>query len=697
MNLSLEDLMVQTAGSVRPPERMTVPEAAVNYRKLNNPGSFVGDWDNSITPYMVEPQEELTSLDYTGMIFVGPARTGKSDIFFNYLIHAAKTDPADMMLYHMTQATARDWSQTELARAIRHSPALGECIAPGRHNRNVHDILFSSGMRLQIKWPSITELSGKTIPRLWLMDYDRMDQDVDKEGNPYDLAKKRATTFRRFGMCVAESSPGFEVDDPKWLAPANAPHEAPPTKGILSLYNRGDRRRWQWRCPQCNDAFEADFKHLSYPDTADPMEAAEAAVLIDPSCGYPIEPKLKNELNRAGRWVKEGQLWLPDGSFSGRPRRSDIASFWLKGTAAAFQSWGGLVLNYLRAKKTYEDNGDEQPLKVTTNTDQGHPYVPQAVKSSRVPEELKDRALDWGGTADDPVVPPGVRFLIATVDVQARSFVVQVQGYGPGGDVWLVDMFKIRKSNRLDIDGERLPVDPASYPEDWDLLIPNVIDRLYPLGDGSDRSMGIKRTGCDSGGREGVTTNAYAFWRSLRDDKERRERHRRFSLIKGNSAKGAPRVMTSYPDANRKDRHAGARGDVPVVLINPNLMKDQVSAKLGRKDQGADGVSLKVRGTVMFPTWAENWLYTQLTAEIRTDKGWTNPTQRRNEAWDLLVYSEALCLLPDIRIEQLDWEETPWAKDWDFNELVHGKGDSPFENHGKVDYPSLETLASTLA
>ena len=25
-------------------------------------------------------------------------------------------------------------------------------------------------------------------------------------------------------------------------------HEAPPTRGILSLYNGGDRRRWYWRC-----------------------------------------------------------------------------------------------------------------------------------------------------------------------------------------------------------------------------------------------------------------------------------------------------------------------------------------------------------------------------------------------------------------------------------------------------------------
>lgn len=694
--MTLEELIVSTAASVRPPERMSVSEAAAKYRFLNNPGSYVGPWLNSKTPYLVEPMDELTSLNVTGAVFVGPARTGKSDMFFNYLTYSAKIDPADMMVVHMTRATSRDWSQGDLAKLFRHSKEVGALVAPGRHNQNVHDIVFRSGMRLLAKWPTITELSGKTIPRLWLMDYDRMTQDVDGEGNPFDLTRKRAQTFKRFGMCMAESSPGFEVTDPKWLP--KTPHEAPPTQGILSLYNRGDRRRWYWPCPQCGTFFEGDFKHLDYPKSDDPVEAAEATVMVGPCCGYPIQPALKNQINREGRWVKDGQFFNEAGELDGKPRRSDVASWWLKGPAAAFQDWSDLVLKYLKATEEYESTGSEESLKTTTNVDQGHPYVPKAASSSRVPEELKERAYDWGGSSDDPVVPEGTRFLVATIDVQARAFVVQVQGYGPGGDAWIVDMFKIRKSERRDKDGERLPVDPASYAEDWELIVPQVIERTYRVGDASGRRMAVKITGCDSGGREGVTTNAYAFWRSLRDDPQKRKHHQRFFLVKGDSSKSAPRVRVSYPDSNRRDRHAGARGDVPVVMIQTNLMKDQVSAKLGRKDQGAENVTIKVRGGVFFPSWAEDWLYTQLTAETRTDKGWVNRTQRRNEAWDLLVYAEALCLTPSIRIETLNWENVGWARDWDKNELVFANEiTNPFENHSKVDRDSLSKLAADLA
>jgi phage terminase large subunit GpA-like protein len=167
------------------------------------------------------------------------------------------------------------------------------------------------------------------------MDYDRMPQNIDGEGNPFDLTAKRGDTFGRYRMTGAEASPGFLVNDAKWIA--KSPHEAPPTGdektggGILQLYNRGDRRRWYWRCPQCHGSFEPHFKLLNYPDSADPMEAAEQVTLICPHDGFPMTPDMQFELNLGGRWIKEGQIWLPDGSIVGTPRRSEIASFWMFG------------------------------------------------------------------------------------------------------------------------------------------------------------------------------------------------------------------------------------------------------------------------------------------------------------------------------------------------------------------------------
>lgn len=683
-------MVLAAAEMVRPPERLTVSQAAVKYRYLDNPGSYVGPWKNDKTPYLVEFMDVLTSMDFTGAVFVGPARTGKTDVLFNWIGHTAICDPADMLVVQMTQNSARDWSQGDLAKVFRHSKAIGEKVAPGRHNRNVHDVRFSSGMRILIKWPTITELSGKTVPRVWLTDYDRMTPNVDGEGPAFDLGMKRTQTFRRFGMTVAESSPGRDVTEPKWIP--STPHEAPPSTGILELYNRGDRRRWYWQCPYCRHALEPDFRLLNYPSSTDPMESAAQVTMRCPDCGMDIEPNFKKELNSQGRWIKDGQLWLPDGSIVGTPPKSSIASFWMKGPAAAFEDWSSLVLRYLQAEQAYEKTRDEGPLRKTTNTDQGLPYTPKSAQSNRLPEDLKNRARDWGGSQEEPVVPDGTRFLVATIDVQAGSnaaFVVQVHGVGEGGDIYIVDMFKVRKSNRTDAAGVPELVDPSAYPEDWQLLVPEVIERTYPLGDGSGRRMSIKVTGCDSGGRAGVTTNAYNFWRWLRDEHPAGHQAR-FYLVKGEPQKGAPRVRLGYPDSNRKDRNSGARGDVPVLFINSDLVKDAVFGMLGR--------TVPNGGMVHFPSWAPDWLYKQLTAEVRSTKGW-EPAKRRNEAWDLLYYCLALCLHSVIRIERIDWSDPPgWAKEWEHNDLVFDPSvkPAPFETRNKQTY-NLGELASNLA
>ncbi len=50
---TLENLILQTAEAIRPPERLTVSEAAEKYRRLNNPGSYVGPWDNDFAPILL--------------------------------------------------------------------------------------------------------------------------------------------------------------------------------------------------------------------------------------------------------------------------------------------------------------------------------------------------------------------------------------------------------------------------------------------------------------------------------------------------------------------------------------------------------------------------------------------------------------------------------------------------------------------
>ncbi|MCQ9146038.1 MULTISPECIES: terminase gpA endonuclease subunit [Brucella/Ochrobactrum group] len=695
------DMLKTLSEGIKPPERRSVSQSAEKFVYLRE-ATHNGYFDNTIAPYLVDIMDEMESPFYNGVIFAGPARCGKSYAFNNWLAHSVMTDPGDMMVVDMTQATAREWSQGELRKFLRHSKKVGAKLMRGRQNLNTHDINFVN-MRLLVKWPTITELSGKTLRRVWFKDYDRMEQDIAGEGPPFDLGQKRTQTFMRKAMTVAESSPGYEVTNHRWMP--TSPHEAPPTLGILSLYNRGDRRRFYWRCADCRQPFEGDFKHLVYPDSEDMVEAAEMATMRCPHCGYdhthdpgPGQPG-KHELNQINlgnaQWVKDGQLWIPRqkneaevrGRLEGTARSAKIASFWLKGSAAAFMSWKEIVYNYLKAWEDYEKNLDMGPLKKTVNTDQGNPFTPPILVGDRLPEHLKARAKDIG----EKVVPDGIRFLTSSIDVQKSMFIVQVHGHSADNSITVIDRFRIKKSKRLDEDGHPYPLAPHAYEEDWHVLVEQVIEKTYPLADGSDRRMRIKAIACDSGGREGVTPRAYAFWRWLRDEHPANH-HSRFQLIKGNPQRTAPRTALSYPDSDRKDRHAGARGEVPVLLLNVDMLKDQLDGMLDR----IDGQS----SSVYFPKWLPDWFFTELTVEVKVpNKGWENPKKLRNEAWDLLVYCIGICLTNrHIGIERIDWENPPsWAALWDDNDMVFSmKEGLPFATEGQDEGIDFAALAAKL-
>ena len=137
------------------------------------------------------------------------------------------------------------------------------------------------------------------------------------------------------------------------------------------------------------------------------------------------------------------------------------------------------------------------------------------------------------------------------------------------------------------------------------------------------------------------------------------------------SNKADPRVKLSYPDSERKDRYAKARGEVPVLLLNGNLLKDQVDTLLGGKQDDGSITG----GKIVFAKWLPDWFYAEVVAETKTSKGWENLAKLRNESLDLLCYAIALSIYRPILIERMDWSKPEgWAEDWDDNDLVFGEG-----------------------
>lgn len=611
-------------------------------------------WNRERTPYMVEPQNLLSSRGLSALIFAGPAQSGKTEsLILNFIAYSVIQDPMDMILFNPTQVAARDFSVRRIDRLNLNSPEMKGRLLKNRTGDNKQVKLYNSGMILTLSWPTISEMAGKPAGRIMLTDYDRMDDSVGDEGSPFDLAYMRTTTFGSLSMTVAESSPSRPITDLRWIA--STPHEAPPTTGILALYNRGDRRRWYWHCLRCIEYFEGKFNHLKWDDKENPLDAADTVRMICPCCGYELMPTHRSAMQEYGVWLRDGESISRTGAILGTGPRSNIASFWLNGVAAGFQSWPQLVVKFINASREFEHTGSEENLKQFYNNDIGEPYRSKAEELMRLPEILQARAERI------PQIPLGVRFLVAAVDVQKNAFVVQVHGIGPGSpyDITIVDRFTIMKSERHDNDGDRLWVKPGTFQEDWELLINEVMLKSYPIEDGSGKVMTVKMTVCDSGGRAGVTTNAYEFFRVLK----KRGLAGRFHLVKGEVRISAPRAHIEFPDQGRKDRLAAARGDVPVLMLNSNILKDALHNRLDSIIPG--------KGMIRFPDWLPDWFYKELTVERRTEKGWEATRGVRNEAWDLLYYTLGVCASQLLQVEKIDWSSPPpWADDWAKNPLV---------------------------
>lgn len=500
-----------------PPRRMPISEAVKKFMRVPKGAGNSVPWDPELTPYIIEPMNCLASREYDAVIFVGPARTGKTiGLIDGWIVYTIVCDPSDMLVVQMTEDKAREHSKKRLDRTFRSSAAVKKRMSPRRNDNNVHDKTFRDGSFLKIGWPSVNIMSSSDYRFVALTDYDRFPENIDSEGDGFSLASKRTTTFMSAGMTLVESSPGRDICDSKWRR--KSPHEAPPTTGILSLYNRGDRRRWYWSCPHCGEYFQPAMDAMTgYRNEPDPFKASEAAHLLCPHCSGIITAEKKRELNSAGVWLREGQVIDRNGNVSGEPRRSRIASFWMEGPAAAYQTWAQLVYKLLTAEQEYEATGSEETLRAVINTDWGLPYLPRASMEQRKSELLEQRAE----LVPSRSVPDGVNFLVATVDVQAgrhRRFVVQVTGYGSRGERWIIDRYNITQSLRSDCDGESQRIDPASYPEDWDVLLTDVFHKSWPLASDPSQQMRLMAMAVDSGGEDGVTDNAYKFWRRCRRD-----------------------------------------------------------------------------------------------------------------------------------------------------------------------------------
>ncbi|SHG01515.1 Phage terminase, large subunit GpA [Pseudosulfitobacter pseudonitzschiae] len=591
--------------------------------KVNANGRWAS-FDRGVTPYMIEPANMTTSRLFREVIFAGPARAGKTVMLMSTVSHLVICDPGVCQIVHMTEATAEAWVDEELMPMIENSPELAKRQGRGRSDRNILSKKFIGGAKISIGPPTKAFLSGKTTRTVLFTDLDRMALNIGKEGSPFAMGAKRTETLGSRGMTVAEASPGHVVTDPGHK-PAT-PHEAPPVAGgILELYNGGTRGRWYWDCPGCGEAFEPRFDRLSYDKALSPADAGASAVMVCPHNGCVIEHREKVALNRAGYWLHETAAGGLARIESGDVLKSDRVSYWLNGAAAAFASWARLVSKYETALRGFKAGGDESPLQVTINTDQGLPYLPRAMSDEGAlsVEDLRKACKPYA----QGVAPEWARFVILSADVQAGRFVVQATAFGVDGCRAVIDRFDIHTPPSDAPGAADRQLDPAVYSEDWAALLP-LMETVYAV-EGQSYGLRPMAMGCDFHGAPGVSDNATKFWQARRKEGDAL----RWYMIRGHGGfKVEGRQWYKAPTRASDGKQVR---DIKLLNIATDKHKDTTFSGLGRSDIGP--------GALILGEWMPDGPIKEFTAEKRGEKGWVKrPNMPRNESIDLCGYAQAV-------------------------------------------------------
>ncbi|WP_421020558.1 phage terminase large subunit family protein, partial [Klebsiella pneumoniae] len=96
---------------------------------------------------------QLAGRDYRGVVFVGPARTGKTfSLVHGAISYAVTAGAGDLMVVQTSQDSARDFSRTEVDRVLRHSPELAARMSTRARDDSTHEKYTRAGNVVKIGW-----------------------------------------------------------------------------------------------------------------------------------------------------------------------------------------------------------------------------------------------------------------------------------------------------------------------------------------------------------------------------------------------------------------------------------------------------------------------------------------------------------------------------------------------------------------
>ncbi len=464
---SIARLYADAASLWAPPEDLTVDQWADKYRRLDaGLAAESGQWRTSRTPYMAEPMRAFTDPRVEEITVVSPSQVGKSELELNCINYIIDQDPGTILYVHPSKEDAREFSRLRLEPNLKATPKIRDCVRDVKQvGRTASATIlmksFPGGLLSMVGANSASGLSSKPIRYLIADELDRWAATAGRDGNPWELAKKRqATFFNRKRIAVS----------------------TPTIKGasqIEFLYFRGTQERWKTQCPHCGEFHEIRFADIRFKSTCRtiagrPSWEVEVQGWRCPGCAGMVDEMVAK--NQPSRW----EAGNPSAIVGNKAR-----SFWLNGFVSPWASWVSICKQFCEAKD------DPARLQVFKNTTLGELWELRQTAADE--HTMMKRAEEYPSNADLPgdAGHTGPLLLTCGVDCQHTYLQYEIVGWGRGGESWGIQAGYIQGS----------PGDDAAWAK-----LDEIISRPYRFTNG--RGLRVALTFVDSG--DGNYTNEIA-------------------------------------------------------------------------------------------------------------------------------------------------------------------------------------------
>ena len=408
----LNKAMRKALAGMTPPDDLTVTQWAEAKRRLSaESAAEPGPWRTERTPYLREPMDAFTDPKVRHIVMVAASQVGKSEFLNNCIGYIIDEDPGSILFIHPTTIDAQEYSKLRIAPMLRDSPALRQKIAAPKSRDSHNTILqkaYPGGILTMCGSTEAHALASKPIRYVFGDERDRWATSAGNEGDPWDLAMARQTTFYN-AKAVEVSTTTIK----------NA-------SAIEVAYYTGTMERWNSKCPHCGEyheirwsdiRFEYDEIIVSHKKTY----KVKRVYYTCPGCGC---ISTEAEMKRApAKWIAENPEAYGQGT----------RSFWLNAFVSQWASWESIVLKYLNAL------GSTKKMQVVFNTCFGEPWEDRGDIEDE--DSLLARREDYGKDKDgEPVeLPPGVLVLTAGVDTQDDRMEYEIVGHGFFGETWGIE------------------------------------------------------------------------------------------------------------------------------------------------------------------------------------------------------------------------------------------------------------------